>query len=113
MQLRKPSQVTRRSLVQKARGGEQEGEGETTISPLSEYSLAYGFPEVPERHLNAARQKLLRDIFAAQLLRVLSPALNLSKNSCVFPCVDKPIGKKTIPKITRNDQKFPLATDSD
>ena len=40
-------------------------------------------------------------------LCVLIPALNLSKNSCVFPCLDKALGKRTIPKITRNGPKNP------
>ena len=41
------------------------------------------------------------------LLCVLIPALNLSKNSCVFPRLDKALGKRTIPKITRNGPKNP------
>ena len=40
-------------------------------------------------------------------LCVLSPALNVSENSCFFPCLDKALGKRTIPKITRNGQKKP------
>ena len=64
---------------------------------------------------NAETHDRVREIAANDLhpLCVLSPALNLSKNSCVFPCLDKAFAKTAIPKITRNGKKFPLATDSD
>ena len=42
-----------------------------------------------------------------KLLCVLIPALNLSKNSCALPCLDKALGKRTLPKITRNGQNNP------
>ena len=43
----------------------------------------------------------------AGALWVLGPALNLSKNCCVFPCLDQAIGKTTIPNITRSGPKSP------
>ena len=52
-------------------------------------------------------QIVVRSSFPWCLLCVLCPALNLSKNSCVFPCLDQAIGKTTIPKITRNSPKSP------
>ena len=51
--------------------------------------------------------------FWRDFLCVLIPALNVSKNSCVFPCLDKAFGKRTRPKMTRNaknPQLRPTAT---
>ena len=44
-------------------------------------------------------------ILLRNFLCVLSLALNLSKNSCVFPFFDQGIGRSTVPKLMNNGPK--------
>ena len=67
------------------------------------------FPKIP----SSCHGSLETALFGMFGLCVLGPALNLSQNSCVFPCLDQAIGKTTIPKHEEWPKKTPMTTDSE
>ena len=72
---------------------------------LTSFRIVFARASFPGQESHVSRESFRAS--RPSKLCVLSPALNLSKNSCVFPCLNKAIGKTTIPKITRNGQKIP------